>query len=92
MKAKMFKVLKSKFGITTMLFFLVLTFFDSYSLIRQYNLKMKIQELEKVKSEYIENIADLSSKIETVENDKERVARERYFYKKADEELFIIQE
>lgn len=92
MKATFFNVLKSKFGISTIIFLLIIFFFDSYNIIRQIKLNKQISELQNQKMAYKDEIKKLSSRIQVVENDKMRVAREKYYYKEADELLLIYKD
>ncbi len=92
MKATIIRLAKSKFGLTTMLFLLFIGFIDSYSIYRQLRMNKEINELEQNKKEYQDQIVEFRKKIQTIEEDKDRVAREKYLYKKPDEDLLIIKE
>jgi len=70
-------------------------FADQESLIMQYKLSDDIKTLEKQKEFYLEEIAKNRSSLEILTNDTaslEKFARENYFMKKDNEEVFVIVE
>lgn len=88
--ATLLKILKNKYWLTTAIFLVFFCFIDSYNLIRQLQLKSAVSQLEKDNQSYREKINDLDRKLADLRENKEKVARERYFYKDRDEDLIII--
>jgi len=97
-----FKELKNKkwFGIITNMYILVLTvfviwmlFFDTNSLLIHLELKKEIHKLEKTKVFLKEEIAKDKIIIEKLSNNEElqKFAREKYYLKKKNEEIFLIE-
>ena len=96
------KDLKKKkwFGILTNLYILVLTafvvwmvFFDTNSLLIHLELKKEIQKLEKQK-EFLRSEIDRDKQILDKLSDPEELekfAREQYYLKKKDEEIYLIE-
>ena len=89
--ATLLKILKNKYWLTTAMFLVFLCFIDSYNLIRQLQLKSAVNELEMQNQSYQEKIKNLDRKLADLRDNKEKVARERYFYKDRDEDLIIIE-
>ncbi len=89
--ATLLKILKNKYWFTTAMFLVFLCFIDSYNLIRQLQLKSAVNELEMQNQSYQEKIKNLDRKLADLRDNKEKVARERYFYKDRDEDLIIIE-
>lgn len=90
--ATLLKILKNKYWLTTAMFLVFFCFIDSYNLIRQIQLKVAVAQLERENQNYREKIKDLDRKLGDLRENKEKVARERYFYKEKDEDLIIIEQ
>ena len=89
------KPLRNKFIVVTCIFVLWLFFFDRNSFFDQYRLQSTLQELENKKEYYQQEILrDEESSKDLYNNDKsrEKFVRERYYMKKNNEEIFIIDE
>jgi hypothetical protein len=84
------KKLVNIYSITFFVFCLWLTFFDGNNLRTQWNLKMMIKELESEKVKFIGLYAKALQEKETLEQNQERFAREKYFMHKENEDIFII--
>jgi len=68
-------------------------FFDQESLIEQYKLTQIKSDLNKQKDYYNDNIKKDEAAINTLQNDTvllEKYAREKYYMKKENEDVFII--
>ena len=74
------------------MFLVFFCFIDSYNLIRQIQLKNAVTRLESENQGYREKIDALDQKLADLRKDKQKVARERYFYKEKDEDLIIIEQ
>lgn len=86
-------VLTSKYLWTLVIAAIWLTFFDSFSFIRQSNMSKQIEELKRSKGYYGKEIHRLDYKRELIFADDvelERFAREKYYMHRADEDVYII--
>jgi cell division protein FtsB len=87
------KYIHNKYFYTGAAFVIWLTFFDQESLIDQYRLSRTIDELEDQKTFYLEEIDRNERTLYELENDSarlEQLAREKYFMKRDNEEVFVI--
>lgn len=76
-------------------FLIWMLFFDSNDIYSQYQLKSKRTELESEKRYYIEKIEEVKADRQALLNDQElleKFAREKYYMKKNDEDVFVIVE
>jgi cell division protein DivIC len=86
---------KNFFFITGVVFLLWMLFIDNHHLISQVKLRSKLSDLEREKMYYEQKIDEVKLEREELMNDKElleRFAREKYFMKKDNEDLYIIVE
>ena len=93
MKNRLFKLIKSTYGIIIILFIFWMIFFDSNSLIIQNELNNDINELDVQKSYYEKEIAKDNLELHLIHTDSglEKYAREKLFMKKDNEEIFLIE-
>lgn len=84
------KILKNKYVVTLSLFAIWMLFFDDTSIVVQRDLSNVEQSLEQRKVFYESQIAEIELARQTLEADPERYARERFYMKRADEDIFII--
>ncbi len=88
-------LLKNKFSLTLILFFVWIVFFDSNNLIdRTINLR-QVHQLERDKIYYESKIAEDRIKLDELESNPENLekfAREQYLMKKENEDIFIVAE
>jgi len=84
--------LKSPFILIGLLFVLWMLFFDSNSYLNHNRLSNDINQLQKDKQHYIEEIKRDSIALKELSNPKglEKYAREKYHMKKENEEIFLI--
>jgi cell division protein FtsB len=86
-------VFRNKYLLTIIIFFIWLLLFDSNNLIARYK---ELRELHKLKadreyySKRIEADRQKLHELKTDNNNLEKFAREQYFMKKPDEDLYII--
>ena len=89
----LFPLLRNKYSLSLILFFVWVVFFDSNNLIdRAFHLR-QMHQLEKDKIFYEEKIKDDRAKLEELESNPanlEKFAREHYLMKKDNEDIFII--
>lgn len=90
---KMPKMIKNKYFLTFIIFFIYMLFFDSNNLIRQFELMKELKGVEVERKYYMEEI---NSNVSTTENllsdikKLERYAREKFLMKRSDEDVFMI--
>lgn len=87
------RFLKNKYLITTLVFVLWLLFFDKNNLIDQYQRRKDYQKLKEEEEYYageIEKARKERDELFTSEQTLEKFAREKYFMKKDNEEVFIM--
>ncbi len=85
------KPLRNRYVLVLAIFLIWMLFVDRRNFIDQWRLARTIQQLERDKRYYKEKIRITQEEKKALENDPERVAREKYFMHRADEEVFIIQ-
>ncbi|MDR1156119.1 MAG: septum formation initiator family protein [Bacteroidales bacterium] len=86
-------LLRNKYSLSLILFFVWIVFFDTNSLIeRTFHLR-QVHQLEKDKMFYEEKIREDRAKLEELESNPanlEKFAREHYLMKKDNEDIFIV--
>lgn len=88
-------ILKNFYVLSALIFLIWILFFDSNDLVTQIKLSKKESELEKTKAFYEEKILEVKEDRKALLNDEdllEKVAREKYFMKKPNEEVFVVVE
>ncbi len=86
-----FKPFRNKFFLILVLFFGWMIFFDKHDMITQFRLQRSVNQLEADKEFYKEKIQEAHQAREDLEINKEKYAREHYYMKKSDEDVFIIE-
>lgn len=92
---KILPVLKNKYVLSLLIFLVWLTFFDQNNLIDRFKQLNRNETLKKEKAYYREKIEQDSTKLHQLKTDEENLeefAREQYFMKKKDEDIYIIVE
>lgn len=88
--------LKNKYILTLLFFAVWMVFFDDRDIITtHFRYKKELRNLENSKTYYQEQIAETRKELEQLKNDPqtlERYARERYRMKRAEEDLYIIED
>ena len=87
--------LRNKYILTLAGFIVWITFFSQYSLVDQVKLARSLHELQEEKVYYIDQIHRDSTRLYelTTNNENlEKFAREQYYMKKANEEIFVVVE
>ncbi len=79
-------------------FFLILTvfacwmvFFDKHDILTQIQLQRTVNQLESDEVEYREKIKQAQQDRQDLEQNKEKFAREQYYMKQNDEDVFVIE-
>jgi cell division protein FtsB len=86
-----FPIIKSRYGVM-ILFFFVTNLFGDYSFFRYCDNQKRIESLQAEKSRLTESMKQDSANIQMLKSRDmlEKFAREKYFMKRKDEVLFII--
>ena len=84
--------IKNKFIITSLVFVSYILFIDSHDIFLISNQKNKLKELETRNGKMKKQLSDTRNVLENIKNLDylEAYAREKKFFKKADEEIFVI--
>ncbi|MFP4059213.1 MAG: FtsB family cell division protein [Bacteroidales bacterium] len=88
-----FGFLKNKYILALVVFFIWLLFFDQNNLIDRFRTIYEINQLKKDKNYYIKNIEENSRRLDELQTDDENLekfAREQYYMKKENEDIFIV--
>ena len=87
--------LKNKYVLTFAGFILWLTFFSQYNLMERTRLVRNLKDLEQEKEYYIEQIKRDSARLQQLTTGTEaleKYAREQYYMKRPNEDIFIVVE
>ena len=86
------KPMRNKYFVVLAAFFFWMVFFDKQDIITQWRLQRMVNRLETDREYYSAEVkkADLESK--DIQENRERLAREQYYMKRPDEDVFIIVE
>lgn len=84
--------LQNRYYLTLVVFFFILIFIDKHSLWTQWKLHSAQQKLEADRAYYHQKIQEAREEAEDFELTKEKFAREHYYMKKNDEDVYIIRD
>jgi len=93
--SRLLNILKNKYVLTLLVFFIWLLFFDQNNLLDRKKYVKEYKQLLKDREYYLEKIEEDKRRLEELQtNDEnlEKFAREQYLMKKDDEEIFVIRE
>lgn len=82
--------LKNRYFLVLILFFAWMVFFDRHDVWTQWHLQSTLKNLETDRAYYIEKIKEVREDKKDIEKNKEKFAREKYFMKRDNEDVFII--
>jgi len=86
------KPVQNRYFVVLVLVTAWIIFFDKHDVMTQWKLNQSLNELEADKSYYEEQIKKVRVDKEDLDNNKEKFAREHYYMKKANEDVFIFVE
>lgn len=92
---KLMKILFNKYLIVFTAYTVFVTFFDQHSLVHRWQTHQKISEMEKEMKYYEDEIKTNKQKryeLQSSNENLEKFAREHYYMKKENEDIFIIKE
>jgi cell division protein FtsB len=84
--------LRNKYFLVLVLFFAWMIFLDRHDLVTQWRLQKTVDKLEEDKAFYSEKIEEAEQERLDLDINDEKFAREQYYMKKSDEDVFIIVE
>lgn len=85
------KPFRNRFVLILTLFFAWVIFFDKHNLLTQVKLQRTVNQMETEKVEYREKIKQAQQERLDLQQNKEKFAREQYYMKKSDEDVFVIE-
>ncbi len=88
-----FKILRNKWIVATVLFLTWIVFFDENSIVSHQKNKRRLYELKQQEEYYKEHIEVDKQKLEDLkagEEKLEKFAREQYYMSKPDEDVFVV--
>jgi len=88
---KALKPFRNRFFLILVLFTFWMVFFDKHDVITQFRLQRTVNQLESDKVEYREKIKQAQQDRLDLDQNKEKFAREQYYMKKNDEDVFVIE-
>jgi len=94
-ESRLFKIIKNKFFLATLVFGVWIVFFDQNSMIDWFEVQMKIIKQESQINYYKEEIRSIDEKLNELSSNKdslEKFAREQYYFHEKDEDLFIVEQ
>lgn len=81
---------KNKYFLILVIFFAWMVFFDKQDILTQWKLARTLKRLETDRTYYSQKIEEAERTKEDMRINLEKYARERYFVKRGNEEVFII--
>jgi len=89
---KVLPYLKNKFILAGTIFFVYTLFLDENDIFTIISQKNKLKELDEKKAEYSQMLSETTETLEKLKyrSEVERFAREKKFFKKDDEDVFVI--
>ncbi len=92
---KIWPWLKNKYVLTITIFAVWILFFDQNNLVDRMKMSSEIRQLEADREYYLEEIEKDSARLHELTTDRdnlEKYAREQFFMKKSNEDVFVIVE
>lgn len=87
--------LKNKYIITVVVFMVWISFFDQNNFFTQYDFVKELKSLEKDKAFFMEELTKTRQELNDLTTNPvtlEKFAREKYFMKKDNEEIFVFEQ
>ena len=89
--ARLPRLVRNRYVLTVLAFAVYITFFDHYSLVDRARLNQTLRDLQAEKAQYTKTIEDSKQLRETIEADEVKFAREQYFLKHANEDVYVFE-
>lgn len=90
---KFFGIIRNKYYLTLIVFFIWMLFLDRNDFISQYSYRSTLRQLEKDRLYYIEEIEKVKADLDELSTNQvklEKFAREKYLMKRDNEDIFVI--
>ncbi|MHA4894502.1 FtsB family cell division protein [Pedobacter sp. PWIIR3] len=90
---RLLELIKNKYFLSVIAFVVWMLFFDKNDFLAQYEFKSEVSKLQEEKDFYVKEIAQVKkdlNELNTNLNTAEKFAREKYFMKKDNEDVFVI--
>jgi Septum formation initiator len=90
---RLLELLRNKYFLSVAAFVVWMLFFDKNDVIAQYEYRSQVNKLQEEKDFYVKEIAKVKkdlNELNTDLNTAEKFAREKYFMKKDNEDVFVI--
>lgn len=87
------RFIRNKYMVTLIVFAVWMMFFDQHNMINQIELRAELYQLESDKEYYQAEIEQIREDLDELLSDDaklEKFAREKYFMKRANEEIFVF--
>ena len=92
---KIWKVVRNKYVLATIIFLLVLLFFDEYNLMDTRRVSKQVNALKAEEKQLRDDMVADSLRAVALRNDLdelERYGRENYYMKRSDEDIYVIKD
>lgn len=92
---KLPRFLRNRYAMATLLFAIWVAFFDQHNMIDQVELRAELYQLQEDREYYQSEIQQIKEDLDELLSDNsklEKFAREKYFMKKPNEEIFVFVE
>ncbi len=85
-------IVKNKYFISAFVFVLWVSFFDDNNLLERRQILKERKQLTQDREYYLDKIGEDKEKLEMLEDEKylEKFAREEYFMRRKDEDVFVV--
>lgn len=90
---RLLELLRNKYFLAIAAFAIWMTFFDKNDMLSQYEYRTEVNKLETEKEFYTKEITSVKKDLKELDsnlNTAEKFAREKYFMKKDNEDVFVI--
>jgi len=90
---RLLELLRNKYFLAIVAFAAWMLFFDRNDIISQYEYRVEVNKLQEEKDFYVDQTAMVKKDLKELDsnlNTAEKFAREKYFMKKANEDVFVI--
>ncbi len=82
--------IRNRYFLVLVFFFAWLIFFDKHNVWTQYQLQTSLDKLKSDRIFYEEKIQEVKEEADDIALNKEKFAREKYYMKKKNEDVFVI--
>ena len=90
---RLIELLRNKYFLAVMAFGIWMLFFDRNDMLSQFEYRTEVKKLQEEKDLYLKETAEVKkdlSEIDSNLNTAEKFAREKYFMKKDNEDVFVL--